>query len=437
MEIMVRRFTAKEIILKLFFLLNIFISLICLAFDLTELVSFEAFLVVFDSLFLFFISKSNVFMAYIFSVIAFSNYSICYTNYISPNQNTIFTGLTDTYAGFLGLQIILLFISFVGLFFNFRIDNTYDLEFLNNKVVQNRRFWLYHFANILLLLLILLFAYTRPDSLGDRGSPSTIYEYSILLITVGYYFSKRNRLVQVGYIFMVFLFSLQNFIFGGRITGLQLLFILLIFFFGNKRISLKVILSLMILYIFMASIGKLRGEILSLNFNSIMETLSILFDNGFSLDTAYSSYYTSLQFILTSELISFGQRLYMGALQFISFIIGGSLLPEANIAAFVSNYYFNYMGGVLPFFGYFCFSWMGILLYAFLVAFYLNLFGILPQKVNLTSQHGFIMCCAIYIAATTFRWYLYSPNNLIRGVFLLSIVYYGSRKFLAFTTHSE
>ena len=62
------------------------------------------------------------------------------------------------------------------------------------------------------------------------------------------------------------------------------------------------------------------------------------------MDTAYSSYYTSLQFVLTSEFMSEEQRLYMGCLQFLSYIVGGTMLSEANIAQYISQYYLNYMG---------------------------------------------------------------------------------------------
>lgn len=95
----------------------------------------------------------------------------------------------------------------------------------------------------------------------------------------------------------------------------------------------------------MITIGNMRGQILSGTGVDIANGLQQVFDRGFALDTAYSSYYTSLQFVLTSEFTSEEQRLYMGCLQFLSYIVGGTMLPEANIAQYVSQYYLNYMGG--------------------------------------------------------------------------------------------
>lgn len=190
MNIVAKKYTMKDLAFKGFFLLSILLSLLCMAFDLTELMWIEGLIVVVNSVILFLLNKNNVFLCYILGTIAFSNYSICFTNYISPNLNTIFTGLSDAYVGFIGLQILLLFISLIGIFFDYKISNTFDLHFLNTNVVQNRRFYIYHILNYVALLFILVFAYTRPDAAGDRGSPSTLYEYSILLITVGFYFSK-------------------------------------------------------------------------------------------------------------------------------------------------------------------------------------------------------------------------------------------------------
>lgn len=431
MKILASKYTFKALAIKGFFLMSILLSLISMAFDLSELKIIEAILVIIDSVTLLILNKKNIFLCYILGTIAFSNYSICFTNYILPNTSTIFTGLSDSYAGFIGLQILLLFISFLGFFSAYRNNDTFNLNFYNQCVLQNRRFYFYHVLNYIGLFLILIFAYTRPDSMGDRGSPSTIYEYSILLIIVGLYFSKRNKFIQCCYLITSLLFSIQNFMFGGRITGLQLLFVLLIYHYGNKRISLKLIFNLCILYVVMVSIGTLRGNILSGDSDAILQQLNYLLQNGFSLDTAYSSYFTSLQFILTSDLISTSQRVYMGFLQLLSYFVGGTLLPEANIAVFVSNFYTNYMGGVLPFFGFFCFGWLGVLLYAILLSAYLNQFKRLPGLVN-NGPHGFLLCVAIYLSTTAFRWYLYSPNNLIRGVFLLSIVYFISEKFLCF-----
>ena len=223
---------------------------------------------------------------------------------------------------------------------NQRIKNLFNLN-----VRQNVNFYFFHAGMLVLLLGILVFAYTRPEISGERGSPSTIYEYSIILIIVGMYYSAKNKLVQCEYIALVALYAAQNFLFGGRITGLQLIFALVIFFFCGKTISVKFVSLGIILYITMIMIGEFRGQILLSSSASIMNGIQNIMMKGFALDTAYSSYFTSLQFVLTADFTSTEQRLYMGLLQFISYIIGGTMLPEANIAKYVSHYFVNYMGG--------------------------------------------------------------------------------------------
>lgn len=433
MQSEIKKYNLEEVLLKLYFIFNIMMFLIFQAFDLSELVFWESVLVILDSVILVMLSRKNIFLVYILGVIAFSNYSICYTNYIVKNTNTMFTSLSDSDVGFIGLQILFLFIVLIGLFYNYKVNATYFMHFFNSSIVKDNKYYLYHFINIVALVLICAFAYTRPEFSGERGAPSTIYEYSTILVIIGLYFSGDNRFIRFMYIATVFLYAAQNFIFGGRITGLQLIFILLIFFYGNKKISIKAIAAFIGLYILMVTIGELRGDILSASVTSFSDRLNQIAQTGFALDTAYSSYYTSLQFVLTTELISFGTRLHIGALQLLSYIIGGTLLPEANIANFVSQYYFNYMGGVLPFFGYFCFGWIGILIYAILVGIYISVLNRLPTMVTLQKKQGFLICMGVYLSSTAFRWYLYSPNNLLRGILLLGIVYFISKKILSFT----
>lgn len=306
---------------------------------------FESAFIILGSLFLLIKSINNIILTFIFGTLLFSNYSICFPNYIIFNSNTIFTSLSDTSVGYVGLQIILLFMSILGLFFCAKTYNRRIKNLFNFNVKQNVNFYFFHAGMLVVLLGILIFAYTRPEVSGERGSPSTIYEYSIILIIVGMYYSARNKLIQGQYIALVVLYAIQNFLFGGRITGLQLIFVLLIFFLCDKKISFKFVSFGVALYITMVTIGDLRGQILTSNVVIILNGVQNIAMKGFALDTAYSSYFTSLQFVLTADFTSMEQRFYMGGLQLISYIIGGTMLPEANIAKYVSQYFVNYMGG--------------------------------------------------------------------------------------------
>lgn len=438
MELFEDKIKLRTLYIKAFYIFCLLLALLSdFISDISEIKAFESLLVILGSILPLIGNMKNIILLFIFGTLAFSNYSICFPNYIIFNDNTIFTGLSESTAGYIGLQILLVFVSVVGLFFSQDRCQIRIKSLFNDLVKDNSLFYYYHFLMSIALLCILLWGFTRPEFSGERGSPSTVYEYSSILIIIGLYYSGKRRIIQLSYILISLLYATQNFMFGGRITGLQLIFILLIFFFCNKKISFKFLLLGAVLYITMITIGNMRGQILSGTGVDIANGLQQVFDRGFALDTAYSSYYTSLQFVLTSEFTSEEQRLYMGCLQFLSYIVGGTMLPEANIAQYVSQYYLNYMGGVLPFFGYFCFSWAGVVFYALLTCVYTNVFSRLSVESFNTSHHGFIVCAGIYLGATTFRWYLYSPNNLIRGVMLLGIVYFCSRRILSFKQAGE
>lgn len=45
-----------------------------------------------------------------------------------------------------------------------------------------------------MLALILVFGFSRPDAVGgDRGSPSAMYEYSMIFFLLGFYFAGDRR----------------------------------------------------------------------------------------------------------------------------------------------------------------------------------------------------------------------------------------------------
>jgi len=74
---------------------------------------------------------------------------------------------------------------------------------------------------------------------------------------------------------------------------------------------------------------------------------------------------------------------------------------------------------LMPFYFYFYLGSFGVLVAASLVAFYLN---IIIGLDDLSS--GFKKCLVIWVSSTVFRWYLYTPIGLLRGVIFLTIAYY-------------
>jgi hypothetical protein len=62
---------------------------------------------------------------------------------------------------------------------------------------------------------------------------------------------------------------------------------------------------------------------------------------------------------------------------------------------------------------------IGVFVSAVLVAFYLN------KVIGLgVDSSGYMKCLAVWIVSTNFRWYLYTPLPLLRGVLFLTIAYF-------------
>ena len=83
------------------------------------------------------------------------------------------------------------------------------------------------------------------------------------------------------------------------------------------------------------------------------------------------------------------------------------------------EHYQHSNGGILPLYLYFYLGWMSIPITAVIISKYLNLISKLEEK-RFKKYHVLIFS---YIFVTAPRWILYSPNQLIRGVLLFSMVF--------------
>lgn len=354
--------------------------------------------------------RKNLRLLIVFFCIAYSNYSIAYFIYFTNSNGNLFWSYAQTSASMIGLICLLVFNYLLYLFLPAKIEETKK----ENKFIKDDNFnIIISIGVILVLIFILIFAFGRPQIQGERGEPTALYEYSILFFLIGFYYCGNNRWVRYLLICILLLFILQNFVFGGRITGLQLILLLLMtnFEFIKKRYLIILGGGLSIILV---GIGIMRADF-QLSLASLKTILLELFSTGGVLDTAYSAYHTSLTFVLYKDMINNQTwELFLNFL--LSMLLGGSQVPNSNLAEITHQYYTHYYGGVLPLFGWFYLGFLGVVLIACLVAFYV-------RKSFLKCTTGLRQCISIYLACSVFRWYLYSPSNLIRGVMLLSIMF--------------
>lgn len=355
--------------------------------------------------------RQNYYLFIIFACILYSNYSICMANYVL-NFESFFLGFKGFYLSIQALNILFLFNALLDLIVpNIKIVNKNKIL----PIVKNNKYnALIEIILSTILVYILIFCFIRPDIEGVRGSPNQLYEYSIIFIILSFYYSGNSKFWQGIFITVSLMFALQNFIYGGRITGLQIIICLFLCLYVNKISNIFVGVFVLIGMFIMFGIGIFRVSF-SFSSDTLSTIISNITNNYFILDTAYSSYYTSLTFVDLLNNVDISDRLYLFFKWVLSMFLGGSNVVDSNLATYTRQYYFHYFGGILPFFAYFYLGYIGI---AFLILYIKFLF----QIASLNNNNLFRIV-SIYFVTTTFRWYLYSPSQMFRGVFLLFVVY--------------
>lgn len=360
-------------------------------------------------------SRQNFLLFIISFIILFSNYSIVYSNYIIKFDDTVFTDVLSERTQFVSLNILVLFNMLLFLFVRWKDIRPHIKEniFING---ENKDKMLICVLT-LILIFVFFFGFQLPEKEGARGTPSTIYEYSIIFFILYFYYSGSQRGIVYTGLLIVLFYSLQNFIFGGRIYGLQFLLVAYIMFLMHRVPMFKVIIGISFFFVLFSIIGVVRGTILSMDAD-IKSILVSLFEKGFALDTAYSAYYTSESFVYLDERVE-GVHLSL-FLDFLkSIFVGSGSAPDSVLPIFSSDYVNHYGGGLLPFYFYYYLGVWGVLVIALIMACYLNIILSMTAESN-----NFTKCFSVWVTSTTFRWYLYGPLPLLRGVLLLAVTYY-------------
>lgn len=358
-------------------------------------------------------SRRNFLLFIVAFIIFFCNYSIIYANYTDAIVN-VFTIPLSEQSFVCSLNILTLFN--ILLFWFVRWDYV-PTGFKENVFVEGDRYnRVILFLIYALLVPIFFLGFTIPEVEGQRGTPSTAYEYSAILFLLFFYYSGNNKLhTRIG-LGLVGVFSLQSLVFGGRIEAIQFLLVAYIMLFMHKISMTKVLIAMGGVFVLMSIIGVVRGELLSGNAD-VGTILSSLAKSGFALDTAYSAYYTSESFIYVLDRFTFHETIIF-FWEFVKSVFIGTN-PDMLLTSISEEYVKHYGGGLMPFYFYFYLGVIGIVVSAFIVSLYLNI------VINLNCYtSGFFKCLSIWVLSTTFRWYLYTPLPLLRGVLFLTIAYY-------------
>lgn len=363
------------------------------------------------SLYFLILTRNNIYLFICGFFIAYSNYSILITHYIAPVYNSYFLSLHYDESNITGINIILVFMILIDLFLPLSIKSTHKknnfIRFKNNNVI--------YILIYIVLCIILIFAFGRPDIEGERGEPSAFYEYSIILFIIAFYYAGNSKKKKIFLACLIMAFALQNFIFGGRITGIQLLLCYFLLCYAYKYSYKSILMYILIGIFFMSLIGIVRADWSS--FKGFIYIFNQLKELHFSLDTATSSYFTSLTFVKFKNISSTHEIVSQFCRFLLSMLLGGNKVQGSNLASITYDYIVHYYGGVLPFFFYYWFGYLGVCIIGCIVSCFFKIIN------NIFYNKDHLRLLAIYISATVPRWYLYSPNNLFRGTFLFLLAF--------------
>jgi len=358
-------------------------------------------------------SRRNFLLFILAFIVFFCNYSIIFANF-TDKIDDIYTIPLSSESFMSSINILTLFNLF--LFICVKWDKIL-LGFENNVFVNSReKDSIILYVLYALLIPIFFLGFTNPEVEGQRGNQSAAYEYSAILFMLFFYYSGNQKWHLRAGVLLVCAFSLQSFVFGGRIEGIQFILVTYVMLFMHRISMPKVMIAMGVMFFLMSVVGVVRGELLYGNVD-FLSIVTSLVNGGFSLDTAYSAYYTSESFVYVLDKFTIQEILIFGGEFLKSIFVGAN--PDMLLTSISNEYVQHYGGGLTPFYFYFYLGVFGVLIAACLVAFYINI------VINLKEQSsGYLKCLSVWIVSTTFRWYLYTPIGLLRGVLLLTIAYY-------------
>jgi len=365
------------------------------------------------SVYLAYKTKKTLHLFIVFLFIAYCNYSILYGRYINPDSSIINNIISGTDIDHLGINVLLLFISILMVFWRTNdSQNSREYRLVSEENRNTVLVWV-SFAIIVFIAVV----YFRPSAYNQRAGYSPIYEYSILFFIIGFFYSGKTKSFSSRSLFILLLVYVLRDLYGGhRVTSLQLMIVVILVFLVEK-ITYRHLIVFFFLGIFIMNLAASYRVVFDLSNVSLSFSLGRLSNMYFAFDTAFFAYAASLTFAAVRNMYMFTERIG----QFSDFLTSQFVIGTVGESLYTLSrrYYAHSNGGLLPFHFYYYLGWFGVIISSALVGFYYRLIAS-----TRSSSSGLRRVVITYVVATVPRWYLYSPNQLIRGVSLCVALYY-------------
>lgn len=357
--------------------------------------------------------RNNWIFLLIMIFLLYFNYSIFIANYISPIES-VYTNLSvmGNAVSKTSLRCLFLFTTLINLYLpkricKIKISNMFIENKENNNIIQ--------MGIIISLIVIIIISFSLSLGSSTRQESSSIIEYSLILMIIGFYYAGRNKVCRVIIIVLSILLCLSTILNGDRIISLSILAALFLILVSDK-FNLKRTLPIAFLgLLIFTCIGELRKNI-TVSIDGLFKAFDQLLSTKLANDTSYAAYYSSMTFLQYAETITFSSRITFFLSFFLSILLGSSV-PNSNLTIYIqNNFTWQGGGGLFPVYSYFYLGIAGVFLFSLI---FIYIFKLANNK-SLSNEN---LIYLIYIVSMTPRWYLYTPINLFRSLLIMVVVF--------------
>lgn len=368
-------------------------------------------LIVGISIYLCFKVRKNKLLLLLFSIMAFINISLGYTDCIMLGRGVSewqSVGLRLNEINVVCAKSILLTIVIVNIMITkkvllFKVENIQECRRKNNII---------SLGGLILLYVILIYSFiSQSYSFGKYESVTNpIFEYSLIILCFTWYYSKEMKWIDYGIWIYFFGFSI-NFLRIGDRSSVYMLVVLMAICYFYKLINVRTIGLVILVGIPITNFIAIFRDHL---FSSFSDIIIQLVTRGLYVDTVSWAYYGSLAISMLYERVGSHLELIVG---FWGRVIGIES-QYSSLAIYARTNYsdlYNLGGGIYSSFFYAFGGYISVIIGAVIL-------GIIIRKIMMS--HRKYLPFKVLLIVYVFRWYLYDMTTLYRGVLIfVSLVY--------------
>lgn len=356
-------------------------------------------------------SRKNSQLLIFSGLITYVNISVCFGD-ILQLQNTLgFESLSwqmtlrNSEYNVLAAKSLVLVVAIINIFLNTlfieKVSESVDIEKKDNQYI--------FFGGFLILMIFWFFGYGGSMGNTYESNTRTIYEYSIIIFIVVWFYSGSSKFKEYLLYGFVVLYVVQSLIRGDRSSAFPM--IIALFILKNFKINLKTLILLAVMGI--TASNAISAYRLSFSLSNFIDVFTSKYGISSLLsDTVSQSYYTGISIIFSGNYVMDSSKYF---LNFLGGIIFGGSFENADVGAISYSYSMNKGGGFFFSWFYFWFGILGVFIGSIILGMILRMF--------FSSKNNYMKLYTVCLIAMTLRWYLYTPFVLFRTViFMFSLL---------------